>query len=485
MKRVFYLEGSLAFWLLVFCFSISAQTVDINGTWTGKTVCPFGQAEIVIEIQGTTGTFNFDGYGPQKLHAAKFPLTMVFMKENGEVVVFFAGPSPYENFQNFKAKLSADGKILNDALGLRISSGFCNKFSLNKSVAGRVPQRSARKTNINPRPASSSALKPASNSAPTRSQNQPVVKSAPTASVKTGSLTGSSFSANGLTNEALLTNLYRGNFDDISIRRDNLGFATLYESYLGAYWRKCGSDLPDNRVMMTRKRCVRWTVLTNIYGAEVGTRNCIEEEDEPTGQYADPQMYAAYKEVSRIVQADSLKHVIPALTNPLGTVGGMLNSAVTAQSDMEGLLGLNACKSPGLMRFQENMRLFALNKLPIALDGQTSNPSPVVISKNQDYTRLIDDLLIDQSKTWAVNRYIRGSASRLTVLSQDAEGRPTKLTATYMFNDGLFGGQGPGTVTLTFSDGMPDCMYFWDAQGICRTLDRKIVSAFAKGAYQK
>jgi hypothetical protein len=150
---------------------------------------------------------------------------------------------------------------------------------------------------------------------------------------------------------------------------------------------------------------------------------------------------------------------------------------------------MNGCASAGLKRFQENMRLFALGKQPVRLDGTavqsvaTEAPRPGTAFKDSDYGRLLEDLVAEQAKTWAMNRYLRGSIAGVVVSSRDGVGRPAAIEARYAFSD--FGGRrSQGSVTLKFSDGLPECLLFSDLPFDCRTPNRKLVAAYESGGYQ-
>ena len=163
-----------------------------------------------------------------------------------------------------------------------------------------------------------------------------------------------------------------------------------------------------------------------------------------------------------------------------------LGATQTMASDMSALVRVNACNSPGLKRFQENLMLFALAKQPIRLSGGGSTapagnrPSTDSLSKNQNLPKLLADLVLEQSRTWVMNRFVSGSVSNVVVSSRDSDGRPSKVTGSYLYN-----GQSRGSVTISFSDGLPECMYFFDFPTTCRTPNRRVVEAYANGAYRQ
>ena len=302
-------------------------------------------------------------------------------------------------------------------------------------------------------------------------------------------LTPGSFSANGLHNEDTLTNLYLGNFTDIAFDRDNMNFSILYSAYLNAYARRCNAHLPRNKVEMTRQECAAERVTRNGYGVET-SRYCIRWVTVGTGLYADPEMYNVKMQLERIQARDGLRTVFGMLTkkDPIAGAMNMAGNAQAAVSDMNSLVRMNACTSSALNRFQENLKSFALNKQPIRL-GTNASVKPAVKSptgisfKNQNYSKLMEDLIYEQSRTWAMNRFVRGSVSGVSVTSTDNLGRPAKITAQYIYNG--FNNRSRGSVTLTFTDGHPECMYFYDFPATCRTPNRKIAAAFSGGAYQK
>ena len=301
-------------------------------------------------------------------------------------------------------------------------------------------------------------------------------------------LTRASFSTAGLQNEKTLTHFFTGNFVDIPFDRENLPFLVMFQDYLEAYARHCAAYLPPNKVEMTRQVCVREQYQVNQYGARVGTSTCVEYRTEGTGLYADPTLYAAKSNLDNVSAISVVKDTFKQLSgkNPLESALNTAKDAQVMENDMNRLFGLNACTSPGLKRFQENVLLFSLNKQPVVLSGEGGattarvQPSPGALLKDQNYTRLVEDLVLDQSKTWFMNRYAPGSTSNVVVSSKDAEGRPAKLVARYLFN-----GRSPGSVTIEFSDGLPQCMYFFDLPTTCRTPNRRIVAAYSSGGYQQ
>lgn len=306
---------------------------------------------------------------------------------------------------------------------------------------------------------------------------------------RNSSLTPESFSVNGLHNEDILANLYLGEFTEITLDREDLNFSILYTAYLNAYARRCSAHLPRNKVEMTRQVCDLERYTKNGYGIET-SRYCVSWTSKGTGLYADPEMYRVKLQLERLQVTDSLRTMFGMLTNndPIAGALNMAGNAQAAISDMNSLFRMNSCNSPALKRFQENLKLFALNKQPIRLAAKaaakpTLTSSTNIPFKDQNYTKLLEDLILEQSKTWVMNRFLRGSVSRVSVSSRDKQGRPAKITAQYLYNG--FNKRSQGAVILTFTDGHPECMYFFDFPATCRTPNRRIATAFINGDYQK
>ena len=289
------------------------------------------------------------------------------------------------------------------------------------------------------------------------------------------------FSAKGLHYEKLLVNIFRGDFVNISFDRDETTFVLLLNQYIDAYAIHCASSLPANKVELMRAECVRESVTTNGYGMEI-SRTCIEWVHVGRGLYATPEMRNAKKVIERLQTGDAFRNMYKMISqkNPIGETLNLVEKVNTIKTDMASLLRMNGCKSAGLMRFQENLRLFALNKQPIRLDGTTANKT--IASKSQNFGKLAEDLVYLHSKKWVMNRYQRGSISNANITSRDNQNRPTEMSAKYIFQG--FGGRSTGSVRITFNDGLPECLYFYDFPTTCRTADRRIVAEFANGGYQ-
>ena len=201
-----------------------------------------------------------------------------------------------------------------------------------------------------------------------------------------GGLTSASFSASGLRNEALLTNLYIGNFKGIDFDRTNVLFAGLFSDYLRAYGSHCDAYLPKNKVEIKETYCEQQEYDYDRYGNRGGAKGCLSYGTRGTGIYADPTLYAAKEQLDSVAGPEMIHQAFNTMAGKNGDGMSVLFGALkslgasqTITSDMNALVGMNACPSPGLKRFQENLMLFALGKQPIILPGV----GPSVISRPQ------------------------------------------------------------------------------------------------------
>jgi hypothetical protein len=134
------------------------------------------------------------------------------------------------------------------------------------------------------------------------------------------------------------------------------------QNYLTAFANRCRASLPPNKVEMTSRKCATESVTRNGFGQEL-SRTCVEWVNVPNGLFADPGLYEAKKQLDRRVAANT------TLGSLLSTTNETLSRAKAAPSDMARFVGMNACGGPGLRRFGENLRRFALDLAPIKVEG--------------------------------------------------------------------------------------------------------------------
>lgn len=160
--------------------------------------------------------------------------------------------------------------------------------------------------------------------------------------------------------------------------------------------------------------------------------------------------------------------------------------ALQLTGDMDALVRINACGGAGLRRFQENVLLFSKGKQPLVLPGAPPPVTPIAqppgVLADSDYNRLVADLVADQARTWPFNRFVPGSTSRV-IVAHGPTGVPAKIMAKYLFSSPGRSDRTQGSVTVGFSNGMPECIYFSDSPSACQTPSRRIVAKYSSGGY--
>ncbi len=187
-------------------------------------------------------------------------------------------------------------------------------------------------------------------------------------------LAAGGFSSKGLKHEELFANLFLGDFEALPFKRDDLNFSTLFGAYLKSYAEYCPGSLPSNKVEMTRQVCAAYTETRNGWGVVLST-TCTRWRTEGTGLYADPSLYAAKSSAERAQAAKILTPksgggILEGIAEALvdfssGKTLNEMQKAIDVSSDVAPLVSMNACSGPGLKRFQENLRRFALDEAPL------------------------------------------------------------------------------------------------------------------------
>ncbi len=299
------------------------------------------------------------------------------------------------------------------------------------------------------------------------------------------------FNTDGLYNAELFDNIYRGHFENVKMNREDLEFINIFNQYLRAFARQCPNSLPANKVMIMNSECAREeeTVTTNGYGMEISrTSHCVEWKQVPSGLYARPDLYNAYLEIKNTYDANVLGNITQLISdqNPIGSSVDMVHKTKALMYDMSKIFELNSCGSRGIKRFEENLKRYALNTPSLRMKGvskYTAMKESGGPTGAQDFNSLIDDLVADQAKTWMINRYLSGSISGVTILSKDNLGRPEILKANYLYSG--FGGKSKGWVKITFTNGLPQGIYFFDFPNKRKKPSISIVTSYARGDYGK
>ncbi|MEM9076365.1 MAG: hypothetical protein AAGC43_04960 [Bacteroidota bacterium] len=289
----------------------------------------------------------------------------------------------------------------------------------------------------------------------------------------------------GLYYAEFFDNIFRGHFEHAGMSREDLQFIMIFEQYLRAFGHQCPSALPKDKVEIMEDVCAMEEVTTNGYGIETN-RVCVQWKTVGTGLYARPGLYSAKLAIERLQSSDALRKAVNMVAHPnaLGNSVDMMHRAKGLRNDMTLIFRLNPCTNPSIRRFEENLRLFALNKSSIRMKEASKY---VKMKKSggptgpQNFNKLIDDLVTDQGRTWGFNRYLAGSISNLKEY-RDANGRAKELIANYKYKG--FSGVSSGSVRITFVNGLPKCIYFFDFPNNCKSPNSAILSSYAQGDYR-
>lgn len=292
------------------------------------------------------------------------------------------------------------------------------------------------------------------------------------------------FNTDGLFYAEFFDYIFRGHFENIEIKREDMEFLMIFGQYLRTFGKECPSYLPANKVELMVLVCATEQVTTNGFGIET-SRDCIEWKSVGSGLYARPDLYDAKQNIQI---TDALRTTIAMITDPnaIGNSVDLMHKLTGMRNDMALIFKLNTCNSAGIKRFEENLILFALNNPAIRMEGiskyaaikKSGGPSG-----SQDFKKLINDLVANQAKTWTINRYEYGSISDAIVQSTDTNGRPAELKANYRYQG--FSGTRNGWVRITFTNGLPNCIYFFDFPNNCKNPSSSIVASYAQGDYGK
>lgn len=280
--------------------------------------------------------------------------------------------------------------------------------------------------------------------------------------------------------------IFRGHFENIEMTREDLQTSMIFEQYLRAFGSKCPDELPNDKVEIMEDVCAMEEVTTNGYGIET-SRVCIQWKSVGTGLYARPELYSAKLAVESLQSSEALRTVFGMMTDPnaMGNSVDLIHKAKGLKNDLVLIFSLNTCNSQAVRRFEKNLRLFALGEPSIRM----KEPSKYAKMKKsggpsgeQNFDMLIDDLLADQSRTWAFNRYISRSIANVKKY-MNGNKMPRELVANYMYKG--FSGNNSGSVRITFNNGLPKCIYFSDFPNNCKSPNSSILAAYANGDYAK
>ena len=305
------------------------------------------------------------------------------------------------------------------------------------------------------------------------------------------------FTAAGLNDEDDLARIYSGDFNSIHLDRDGSHFMLIISGYMEDFGNECKQFLPANKVEITQQVCndgpsqpvASPDGVHDYYGNTLPqSTGCSSWRTVGTGVYADPQLYEAVQNVTAKSQLSLVKNMFGVSTgksgrasNPFNISQQVTDQLVAVNGETKALIAANGCGSPGLKNFQSNLIRFANGESPGKFAGAVVSAPIAVLPgvRDADFTRLLNDLVAENARGWMMNRYQPGSISD-PIVSHDPTGAPTRIMARFRYV-----GSQSGRVTVSFKDGVPDCLYFSDAPDNCRAPSQRVVSAYQKNAYAR
>ena len=302
-----------------------------------------------------------------------------------------------------------------------------------------------------------------------------------------GALTADGLNLDKLNYEKQLTALYLGDFANAGLQPNAGTFISIFPLYVTSFARACDAYLPSNRVEIKKQECARESTPVNVYGNPVGATTCVEYRTVGTGLYAKPELLSISERLQAVQGGQIIGDIFNRSSDPMASTRKMTDVLLLASDDMNKLFGLNKCDSQAIQRLEDNMVRFAQGGSALRLASGdtladvTARKPKHDLSKPADHARLIDDLIVENSKGWAFNRYIKGSVGNVSVRSRDAQGRPQRISANYRFSQ--MGQAVGGSVELAFQKGLPKCLFFFDAPSTCRVPSPRIANAYERGEY--
>jgi hypothetical protein len=252
---------------------------------------------------------------------------------------------------------------------------------------------------------------------------------------QSGSLSPASLKTDGLNYGDDIKRIYVGAFEQVPIKRDGAEFTSLISGYMTEYAKACSRYLPKDKVEITKQECAREQYTVNGYGQRVGMSTCVEYRTVGTGLYADPRVYSLQKALDSMEAANMLGGFLKGITENSGDPGGMKRDtdiAIYVIQDFSHFFVDNACTSPAVIRFQENMLRFGHGEAAIRMPGAEQAVVGSALAARQNYNGLVNDLIADESRAWLMNRYQAGSA-QVSAVRHDSEGNPKEIDADYSY----------------------------------------------------
>lgn len=198
--------------------------------------------------------------------------------------------------------------------------------------------------------------------------------------------------AEGLTNAAMMQNLYRGRFDRmpladpnrvVPISDDAFAARKAFMAYVVAYSDQCQQHLPANKIQVVRVIVTYNERTTSLMRGLVGmplvtttTREEVSRRLQETGIYAAPEFHAAYVNLANAVTADAFVTVLRDLArgpgDSLGAAGlRLIQDVLQLNTETHTLLARHGCKSQQAEYYGRNLLSYVSGSLAPAYREET------------------------------------------------------------------------------------------------------------------
>ncbi len=289
----------------------------------------------------------------------------------------------------------------------------------------------------------------------------------------------------GILEEDEILAIYNGQFQNISAQPGTMAFDLLLNSYVYEKARECTAYLPEDKVELTYQECAEEMVTRDGYGTEI-SRYCVSWRTVKTGLYTTPELDAAMKVKQGPTQNSAVNMMAEMIRegDPMDFARNTMRTNKTLENDITLLFKNNKCNGNALKLFETNLLNLANGRESISSHfvPTTGAANTEIDYNSQNYASLVEDLILDQSKGWLMNRYIVNSAANVAI-NKDAQGRPSFITANYEYNG--FSGKQKGSVKITFNNGKPECLYFHDYPNKCNQAAKYIVKRYQQNTYAR
>jgi hypothetical protein len=284
--------------------------------------------------------------------------------------------------------------------------------------------------------------------------------------------------------------IYRGDFAGLSFDRSDPKLVALTDGYLIGFWDTCSRASSPDRTQMTRSECTGgYYHAVNGFGVQVGPDICHGWSDVPTGKWADRKLYNAMLALQGQAERSVVKEVLGNVQNSQ-SLGDMFGNTISTAAGIASLrkqatnlVEQNGCDSPELAHFEQNLLHLMLGGRPVTGSGTGESSAAATTpaySRDADFQKLLDDAILQASASWLMNKYVPRSVSGVNVTRRDTSGRVEEVAGRYLYR-GF--GNGTGSVKLSFVDGIPSCLYFWDQPGNCNPVSKTLLADWERGYY--